>query len=212
MGKEKSFFGVRDIFPLILVVSTAGSAVLDLLAGAGMFALIGLISILMIATITVVWKKWGQRIPALLFYVFLLFISISVYWSNRLDLYKVFFFHDIILHFLSGIIITLIAVNILPKHIENELKMREKIIFLLILAVAAAGFWEIIEFLTDFFFHADVQRNTSREWEIFYSEIQNPGIVDTMNDMINGSVGGIIGCIIFYFEEKRKKKTAQNRK
>lgn len=212
MGKEKSFFGVRDIFPLILVVSTAASAVLDLLAGAGMFALIGLISILMIAAITVVWKKWGQRIPALLFYVFLLFISISVYWSNRLDLYKVFFFHDIILHFLSGIIITLIAANIIPKHLENELKMREKIIFLLILAVAAAGFWEIIEFLTDFFFHADVQRNTSREWEIFYSEIQNPGIVDTMNDIINGSVGGIIGCIIFYFEEKRKKKTAQNRK
>ena len=63
----------------------------------------------------------------------------------------------------------------------------------------------MIEFFTDMIMHSDVQRNTVREWEFFSTTWQNPAIIDSMNDMINGTMGGALGCIIYGLKERKKK-------
>lgn len=208
MKKGMLNFGARDIFPLLLIASILASIAMDLLAGAGLVAAIGAIAVILIAVATFIWKRWGARIPPILHYIFILFVSIGTYWSNRFDLYKVFFFHDILLHFFSGIIIVLLAAGSMPKHLEKEMTLKEKMFFLMAIAIAAASLWEIMEFLTDFLLWTDVQRNLSREWEIFYSEHQNPGIVDTMNDIINGTLGGIVGNVVVFLDCRKKEKAS----
>lgn len=73
-------------------------------------------------------------------------------------------------------------------------------------AIASAGIWEMNEFVYDIFTHQDVQRNLLQEKELISSSWQNSGILDTMNDMINGTVGGLVGSIFLFFKYKKERK------
>ena len=73
--------------------------------------------------------------------------------------------------------------------------------------IAGAAIWEIGEFTVDVVTGLDVQRNLFSEWEIFGRDWQNPGLKDTMNDMIIGSIGSLAGTIILLVSGKGRKKS-----
>lgn len=204
---EHRKFDSSDIAIGIINLTMLIALIMDFIHGPMMNGIIGLIAIALVSFFHLCWKKGADKLVPRGIYIFaMVFISISVFWSNHLDLYKTFFFHDIALHFASGVLVVLLMGYLLPKRILEPMTMAEKVILFMVAAIAVAGGWEMIEFFTDMVMHSDVQRNFLREWEFFSTTWQNPAIIDSMNDMINGTMGGALGCIIYWLKERKSRK------
>ena len=121
------------------------------------------------------------------FYVILAFTFSSIYLGNVWDLYRIIPIYDKLLHLLSGVIIAVIGLVLFlylnNGKIKGDFNTYFAVIFSIIFSIAAAGIWEIWEFSTDMLFG-------------FHS--QNNSIIDTMMDIICGSIMGIIANIPIY--------------
>ncbi len=165
-----------------------------------------LISMALIWLIPWIVEKLKLEISDLTYILFMIFIVLGTYTNNRYNLCRVLWWFDIALHLSSGVMLSLLAGDIffpLSKKHVNPLWF--ELFFMFVFAVASAGFWEILEFSFDCITELDVQRNLTRDREFFGAMWQNNGIIDTMNDMINGTVGGLIGCTIGFFQRKKLK-------
>lgn len=132
------------------------------------------------------------------------FVFFSVFCSNIFNFYHRWWWYDIALHMLSGVFIALILPElIVPERVGKEMSAWHWFFFSIIVAITSAGFWEMTEFFFDIIASGDVQRNLTVERELFGVEWQNPGIRDTMNDIVNGTIGGIVGSIYFFFRKRR---------
>ncbi len=193
----------RGILSIYLVLSL----IADLIVGVDvMVILYALVALVLLNLFDLFFKKVLRcNLPFWIFLLDALFITEACYIGNRLDLYNRFFGYDILLHFASGIIIALSLYEALLAPFSDKTPLAWRLFMTFVIALAAAGFWEILEFSMDALVKTDFQRNFSREWEIFGSEGQNPGILDTMNDIINGTVGGLVGATLIYLRNKREK-------
>ncbi len=132
------------------------------------------------------------------------FILFSIFFANGFRFYTIWWY-DIVLHFLSGVFIALIVPElIVPEKTAKVMSNGQWIGFSIIVALAAAGFWEIMEFLFDIISNSDAQRNLISEHELLGRAWQNSGVKDSMNDIINGFVGGIIGAFINLISIRKK--------
>ena len=127
------------------------------------------------------------------FYVILAFTFSAIYLGNVWDLYRIIPIYDKLLHLLSGVIIAIIAFVLFlylnNGNIKGDFNTYFAVIFSIIFSIAAAGLWEIWEFSTDMLFG-------------FHS--QNNSLIDTMMDIICGSIMGIIANIPIYLYIKGK--------
>ena len=127
------------------------------------------------------------------FYVILAFTFSAIYLGNVWDLYRIIPFYDKLLHLLSGVIIAIIGFVLFlylnNGNIKGDFNTYFVVIFSIIFSIAAAGLWEIWEFSTDMLFG-------------FHS--QNNSLIDTMMDIICGSIMGIIANIPIYLYIKGK--------
>ena len=140
-----------------------------------------------------VYKKTFLRKSRISFYLIFSFIVGSMYLGNVFNFYEIIPMYDKILHLLSGIIVGMIGF-ILFLHITDgkgmsTCKRYAPVLFSIIFSIAAAGLWEIWEFSTDMLFG-------------FHS--QNNSLIDTMMDIICGSIMGIIANIPIYLYIKGK--------
>lgn len=123
----------------------------------------------------------------------ILFIIISMYLGNILNFYTYISNYDKILHLASGGIIGIVSVIIYAYFIKDELDKINPmfmVFFSIIFTIALAGGWEIWEFTTDRLFGLESQLNS---------------LVDTMTDIICGTIGGGIVLIPIYKFAKGKK-------
>ena len=127
------------------------------------------------------------------FYVILAFSFSAIYLGNVWDLYRIIPIYDKLLHLLSGVIIAVIGFVLFlylnNGNIKGDFNTYFVVIFSIIFSIAAAGIWEIWEFSTDMIFG-------------FHS--QNNSLIDTMMDIICGSIMGIIANIPIYLYIKGK--------
>ena len=127
------------------------------------------------------------------FYVILAFTFSAIYLGNVWDLYRIIPIYDKLLHLLSGVIIAIIGCVLFlylnNGNIKGDFNTYFAVIFSIIFSIAAAGLWEIWEFSTDMLFG-------------FHS--QNNSLIDTMMDIICGSIMGIIANIPIYLYIKGK--------
>ena len=127
------------------------------------------------------------------FYVILAFTFSAIYLGNVWDLYIIIPIYDKLLHLLSGVIIAIIGFVLFlylnNGNIKGDFNTYFAVIFSIIFSIAAAGLWEIWEFSTDMLFG-------------FHS--QNNSLIDTMMDIICGSIMGIIANIPIYLYIKGK--------
>ena len=127
------------------------------------------------------------------FYVILAFSFCAIYLGNVWDLYRIIPIYDKLLHLLSGVIIAVIGFVLFlylnNGNIKGDFNTYFAVIFSIIFSIAAAGLWEIWEFSTDMLFG-------------FHS--QNNSLIDTMMDIICGSIMGIIANIPIYLYIKGK--------
>ena len=199
MEKNKKI--VTVLLSIYLLISMVALAFMPQLRNNIGYAVICIVLIWLIPYLV---KMLKLEISDLTYNLFIIFIVLGTYTSNRYNLCRVVWWFDIALHLSSGVMLSLLAGDIffpLSKKHTNSLWF--EIFFMFVFAVASAGFWEILEFSFDCITGLDVQRNLIRDREFISTAWQNNGIIDTMNDMINGTVGGIVGCTIGYFQRKK---------
>jgi uncharacterized membrane protein YjdF len=130
--------------------------------------------------------------PALRFSV-LLFIFITMFVANEFGYYSVIPYLDKIEHLFSGVILCFVGLLIYKKTSESGEpalpSAKAGVWFSLFFSVAMAGVWEIYEFTTD---------------HLFGLNSQNGSLVDTMTDIICGTIGAIVTAV--YLARKAKNK------
>ena len=141
-----------------------------------------------------VYKKTFLRKTRISFYLIYSFIFGAMYLGNVFDFYLIIPMYDKILHLLSGLILGMIG-YILFVHVSNgategSFKRYMPILFSIIFSIAGAAVWEIWEFSTD---------------QLFGFTSQNNSLIDTMMDIICGTVMGILANIPIAMYIKGKK-------
>ena len=105
--------------------------------------------------------------------------------------------YDTWMHFLSGIIVSILATLIL-KQTSAHNNLLFSLLFILGFSCMVACLWEFMEFTGDKLFSKDAQN------------VLTTGVDDTMKDMIVATLGTILYCLIFTFEHKKNKKGVIN--
>ncbi|MBD7914174.1 hypothetical protein H9660_03350 [Clostridium sp. Sa3CUN1] len=139
------------------------------------------------------YKKSFLKGCKIIYYINLLFIFLSMYLASVWDFYSIPNY-DKFLHLLSGAVIALIGyvlfIYLTTENSRKEINSLTAVIFVVIFSTAMAGVWEMWEFTTD---------------SLFGFQAQNNSLVDTMWDIICGSLVGIITSIPIYMHSKGKK-------
>ena len=153
---------------------------------------IGLTFITVVLTY-LLYKKSFLKGSSVIYYINILFIFLSMYLASVWDFYGIPNY-DKFLHLLSGAVIALIGyvlfLYLTTENSRKEINPFTAVIFVIIFSTAIAGAWEIWEFTTDALFGLNAQNNS---------------LVDTMWDIICGSLVGIITSIPIYMHSKGNK-------
>lgn len=153
-----------------------------------------LLTAIVVLIVRVLFKKTFLSKYTLAYISIMIFIFMSMYMGNILNIYSVINFYDKILHFISGIISGIIGFAVyehFTKKYIDKLDLKFLIIFIFVFSVAIAGCWEMWEFYTD---------------KIFGFHSQNNSLSDTMMDIICGTIGGIFSMIPIRLMLKKHKK------
>lgn len=138
---------------------------------------------------TMVRKILHLKISYTMELVYLLFIIFGHFIGSILGIYNEIPHYDKIMHTLSGVLTSFVAIIVLNNI--NQYKFKNvifNIVFMIVFSLAVAGIWEIFEFTSDILFQADAQRVTIS------------GVNDTMLDMIVALFGSILVCIEYGIE------------
>ena len=148
---------------------------------------------------TMVRKILHLKISYTMELVYLLFIIFGHFIGSILGIYNEISHYDKIMHTLSGVLTSFIALIILNNI--NQYKFKNvifNIVFMIVFSLAVAGIWEIFEFTNDILFQADAQK------------VAISGVNDTMLDMIVALFGSILVCIEYGIEVCTHKKGLVN--
>ncbi|MDO4535947.1 MAG: hypothetical protein Q4B63_09080 [Clostridium perfringens] len=115
------------------------------------------------------------------------FIFLGLFLGKMYNIYAVFPWWDLFLHFISGILIGIVGVLILnvliSKEIFENLSPIFKALYAFISAATSASLWEIFEFAGDRLFGFNSQLNS---------------LIDTMEDICICVLGGLIMSVMVY--------------
>ena len=141
-------------------------------------------------------RNYKVYLPSALTLSVNLFIYASLFLGDIYFFYTKFWWWDIFLHTLSGVILGFagfLLVYILNEEdtINLDMSVGLMALFALTFAVSLGVLWEIFEFAMDLFFTFDMQKG---------------GLVDTMVDLIVDSVGALFISIVGYVYIKRGKE------
>lgn len=125
----------------------------------------------------------------------IIFIFLSLYLGTMHGFYNLFWW-DFMLHFISGIMLSFLGIDILKVLIKKEQLL--KMFYPLFLPTYTVSFstlcgviWEIYEFSMDNLFRLNMQLT------------KTTGVTDTMSDLIADLLGGICISLYIYFKNKR---------
>ncbi len=126
--------------------------------------------------------------------VIFLFIFAALYLGNLRDFYTIFWWWDLMLHTLSGVILGFIGfllIYLLNKDVKVNVMLSPffVVLFSATFAVTMGVLWEVYEFSMD---------------SIFALNMQKSGLVDTMWDLIVDTIGAVFSSIIGYLYLKNQ--------
>jgi hypothetical protein len=124
-----------------------------------------------------------------------LFVFLTLFLGEICDFYTKFWIWDLLLHFISGIYLVIIAMFIFKNTLikspnTNYLKYIILIIFSAFsFSICIGTLWEIYEFICDYFFKTDMVKG---------------GLEDTLSDIISNTIGAFIPSIIYFIKFLKK--------
>lgn len=156
-----------------------------------------LLSGLAITFIPYIMKRWlHTELTQALSSFIVLFGMLSQWLGTYMRAYDYLFWWDILLHGLSGILISLFGIILLIWIDKEGVVFKHKLnvvisIFMFLTGAASAVFWEIFEYTGDTFFGTNAQLGS---------------LVDTMEDMIICVVVSGVFSVLVYFSLHRNKR------
>jgi len=145
--------------------------------------------------------KWD--IPNYMVWLYHLFILFSTLGGTVYGLYDLISFYDIILHFLSGVLLGGMGLYIFRKLTKKENKSLILLfIFIVGFSVLCGVLWEIWEFSADHLFGYNCQKYCLPTQEVL---VGHEAIIDTMIDLICDLLGAVLFAIITICVLKRNK-------
>ncbi len=118
------------------------------------------------------------NISSFVIFIYLIFIFFSQLLGSVFGLYNILIHYDKIIHFISGILTSLLALKILNFYKYDNSKLFN-LIFIFSFSFLIAGIWEIFEYIMDNLLNGDAQR------------VVLTGVHDTMQDIISSCLGSI---------------------
>lgn len=191
-NQKKTKHIVRAIFWAVLLI-IAGWTAYMLFDGRGTKGFMGILTIVSLIGIGIYQKKSRYAFPDLFAGMTYVFIFIAVGLGTFGGFYSINHFDDF-LHLTSGIWIGYGAWILMKLIVKSSLVKQLPTFFIgmyvVVFALAVAGAWELMEFAGDKLFH-------------FTAQGRDPD--DTMFDMIDGLIGGLIAAT-FICRNHRKAK------
>ncbi len=125
------------------------------------------------------------------------FLVLAIVIGSLWRVYSYWEYYDVVIHFSSGVLISLITYSIFIANKNNKVGLVWLFIIIFSVAMMFGGVWEIWEFVTDAMFG-----NNGQNWQGF---VGRGALMDTMYDLICDCCGGILGSTIAIFMEYRKR-------
>ena len=203
--KERSKYHVADIINLVvfysvficlLVAFIIGTK--DLIAGTlplskFFFRLAFLIVICLPFALKKIFKVTFSRVASTVYY---LFIFLSAFLGNILELYNTTPAWDMVIHFLMGALIAVYSIYLLNGTIYKKDKSRHNlfftIVFMILFSVGIGALWEIWEFCGDIIFGLNSQRFLDASLTPLVGQ---QALLDTMIDICMDTLGAITGVL-----------------
>ncbi|MBU1144487.1 MAG: hypothetical protein KJ971_01345 [Firmicutes bacterium] len=167
------------------------------------------LAILAIALFSIPWiieSRFKLDIPNYLEILVLIFLFCAIVLGNIHGFLVSINGYDKVLHIVSGITISIIAFEIIhfynqSRELSQQMNTRLVSIFAFTFAITLLVFWEFYEFIVDtiaYNSNEDTLRNMQRyQWENLIPIFpQDNGLVDTMLDLIVGSIGAFVVSIV----------------
>lgn len=120
---------------------------------------------------------------------YVLFIFMAQFLGSIIGFYGKFYYYDKIVHFISGILTSFVALSILKNYKISNKKFSP--LFMIIFTVAIASFWEFFEYTSDLLLHGDAQK------------VLTTGINDTMQDMLCAFASSTMCSILYCLHGKK---------
>ncbi len=147
------------------------------------WAIWGLFALILTLTPLMLKRKFHVTLPWELNFLIVLSLYLSVSGNVQGWYYLFYPFYDKVAHLVSSITIAVlgfVAAVIMDRYTEIKMNRPLIVIFVIIFTMAIGSFWEITEFISD---------------NLFGTQLQ-PGLRDTMYDLISDLAGGtIIGVL-----------------
>lgn len=154
--------------------------------------IVSIIPVLLIPTLVNKFSKF--KIEPEIEFVYLMFIFLAQFLGGSLNFYRIVPFYDKVMHGISGIMTSILAIVILVKSKSyNKNPLWVNVLFIICVTLSVATLWEFFEFTNDNIFSKDAQK------------VLTTGVDDTMVDMLAAFIGSIMFSIIYIIEEKTKK-------
>jgi hypothetical protein len=140
--------------------------------------------------------KKNIYIPYYLHSTFLIFVFAALYLGPILEFYKKFWWWDIAIHVVSGLVLTTIGSFIIHvisyKGLTNFKNVPFfEVCFCFFLSVSLHSVWEIYEFVSDV---------------LFKTKMMEFDLIDTMSDMLLNLIGSVIASVYYYLKIKYRQK------
>ena len=148
---------------------------------------------------------------------FAIFTFFAMFLGEVLDFYERFPFWDTMLHFVSGIMFSIIGYMIFisinrDNNIRRQLNPVVIVLFTICFSITCGTIWEIIEFAGDSLFGTDMQvwktPLSVEEWVAMQntSNASNPGLVNTMKDIVSDTLGSLLSIVVILPLAKHKSR------
>ncbi len=129
------------------------------------------------------------------FWLLVIVFLVNITFGLGLDWYKKFWFFDVILHFLGGLGVYIVAREYFSKDFRENSWIRYSLLLVGIVMFVGV-LWEFTEY------------NINIVWRARLQNIQVIGdLDDTMKDLAMDMLGGIIGAISHFFWHRKSQKT-----
>lgn len=194
--KNKLAVRITILFEIILI----GNVIFNLISKENSNLLLlfeAIVCILLPFVITHIANKLKLILPSSFQPIAVIFTLLALYFGEFLKFYSKFWWWDLFLHGTFGYYGVIIGLNLLRGIIQKEKNITTKrfAIFSAISAfcfsITLGTFWEIVEFLCDYFFKTDMTSG---------------GLEDTATDLIVKIIGALITCLILYNTKLKKLK------
>ena len=144
--------------------------------------------------------------PAVIQVVFSIFTFCAMFLGEILHFYDRFAWWDIMLHFTSGIMFSMIGLMLFvslnrKKEVRSQLNPIGTVLFAVCFSITCGAVWEVFEFAGDTLLGMNMQRWQTgipqEEWSMLQnmSNLSNPGLINTMRDIIADAFGSLLSIV-----------------